>query len=204
MSFSIDQFVADCLSASSDAPGHGGRAIDDVLARVVSDPSSIGEALGDPRDQPVFSTWFNSDELTVLHVVWPPTVELVAHNHMMWATIGLYGGREDNRLFRELPGGTLEQRSTKTLGGGDTIVLGAETVHAVANPSREWTGAIHVYGGDYFRDGRRMWADPDRAGSPFDVSVVTAALDQAAARAIAEESGVVQRAASPNGGGGAS
>ncbi len=184
MSFDIDQLVADCLAAASDAPGHAGPAVDDVLARVISEPSSIETVLGHPRDQPTFATWFNSAELTVLHVVWPPTVDLIAHDHTMWATIGLYGGREDNRLFRELPDGTLEERRARTLFGGDTIVLGADTVHAVANPSRDWTGAIHVYGGDYFREGRRMWADPAGAGAPFDVSVVTATLDQAAARAL--------------------
>lgn len=184
MTFSIDQLVADCLAAVEDASGHGGAAVDDVLSRIVAAPAAIESALGHPRDQPVFSTWFNSAELTVLHVVWPPTVDLVAHDHTMWATIGLYGGREDNRLFRELPDGSLEERRATTLLGGDTIVLGSDTVHAVANPSRKWTGAIHVYGGDYFRDGRRMWADPGRRASPFDVSVVTTALEQAATRAV--------------------
>jgi predicted metal-dependent enzyme (double-stranded beta helix superfamily) len=182
MTFSIDQLVSDCLAAIEDASGHGGAAVEDVLARTVAEPAAIESVLGHPRDQPVFSTWFNSDELTVLHVVWPPTVDLLAHDHTMWATIGLYGGREDNRLYRELPDGTLEERRARTLVGGDTIVLGADTVHAVANPSREWTGAIHVYGGDYFRGGRRMWVDPDGVAVPFDVSVVTATLDEAAAR----------------------
>ena len=186
MVFSIDQLVADCLVAVADAPGHAGAAVDDVLARVVAEPHAIESALGPPRDQPTFSTWFNSDELTILHVVWPPTADLIAHDHTMWATIGLYGGREDNRLFRELPEGTLEERRSRTLVGGDTIVLGADTVHAVANPSREWTGAIHVYGGDYFREGRRMWTDPQRVAEPFDVGVVTASLDQAAARACGQ------------------
>jgi hypothetical protein len=36
-------------------------------------------------------------------VVWPPEVDLFAHDHNMWAVIGSYGGREDNRFFRRLP-----------------------------------------------------------------------------------------------------
>ncbi len=188
MTFSIDQLVADCLAAVTDASGHVGSAVDDVLARVVSAPAAIESVLGHPRDQPTFSTWFNSDELTVLHVVWPPTVELAAHDHRMWAAIGLYGGREDNRIFRERPGGGLEERHTRTLGRGDTILLGTETIHSVTNPSRQWTGAIHVYGGDYFRDGRRMWLDIERAGSPFDVGVVRDVLDEASGRSKAAES----------------
>lgn len=133
MTFSIDQFVADRVAAIEDAPGHAGPAIDAVLARVVAEPAAIESVLGHPRDQPVFTTWFNSDELTVLHVVWPPTADLVAHDHTMWATTGLYGG-------------------------------------------------------DSFRDGRRMWADPECVGTPFDVGVATSSLDQAAARAVSAHS----------------
>jgi predicted metal-dependent enzyme (double-stranded beta helix superfamily) len=98
----------------------------------------------------------------------------------MWAAIGLYGGREDNRVFRSLPDGTLEHRRTKTLLPRDTILLGDDTVHAVANPSREWTGAIHVYGGDFFRSGKRMWSDPARPAAPFDFDLLRRVLNDAA------------------------
>lgn len=103
----------------------------------------------------------------VLHGVWPPTADLSAHDHLMWAAIGLYGGREDNRVFRTLPDGGLEHRRTTTMLGGDTILLGDDAVHAVANPSREWTGAIHVYD----------------AAAPFDIGLLTDVLDSAARRA---------------------
>ena len=120
MGFSVDQLVADCVAAVQDSDGHSGVAVEEVVARAISDPVAIEAAIGHPRDLAVFSTWFNSEELTVLHVVWPPAVDLMAHDHLMWATIGLYGGREDNRVFRSLPDGTLEHRRTKTLRGGDT------------------------------------------------------------------------------------
>lgn len=189
MTFSVDQLVADLLAAVDDAGDrHSGVAVEEVLARTVGDPAAIEAAIGHPRDQPeTHTTWFNSEQLTVLHVVWPPAVDLLAHDHTMWAAIGLYGGREDNRVFRTLPDGSLEQRASKTLLGGDTILLGDDTVHAVANPSREWTGAIHVYGGDFFREGRRMWPDPDRAAVPFEIGVVTNVLDGAAQQARRSE-----------------
>ena len=107
-----------------------------ILQRTVSKPSTVIAAIGEPSAAPVFSTWHTSTELTVLHVVWPPTVELMPHDHMMWASIGLYGGREDNRFFRVLPDGRLENRGGTTLLGGDTVLLGADTIHAVANPRR--------------------------------------------------------------------
>lgn len=181
--FSIDQFVSDCLEAVHDDGRHGATAVNEVLERAVSASHEVEAALGSPADSPVFSTWFTSDELTVLNVIWPPAVDLMAHDHKMWATIGLYGGREDNRLFRVLPEGHLEQRGQKTLLGGDTVVLGDDTVHAVANPSKEWTGAIHVYGGDYFTSGRRLWLDESRPPIEFDATHVMDVLDDAAEKA---------------------
>ena len=58
----------------------------------------------------------------MLHVVWPPTVDLLAHDHEMWATIGLYGGREDNSFYRTVGSdGRLEPRGGTTLRAGDTV-----------------------------------------------------------------------------------
>lgn len=186
--FSIEQLVADCLDAVHDAAEHGGRAVKEVVERSVSEPARIDSVVGSPADQPVFTTWHNSDELTILHVIWPPEVDLFAHDHRMWAAIGLYGGREDNRLFRTLPDGRLEERGEKTLSRGDSILLGDDTVHAVANPSREWTGAIHVYGGDYFASGRHMWPDRDGGAIDFDVTRLQDVLQVAADRATARQS----------------
>jgi predicted metal-dependent enzyme (double-stranded beta helix superfamily) len=187
MAFSIDQTVADCVEAIQDSGGHPGAAVQEVLAKAVSDPAAIEAAMGKPQDQPMLTPWLHTDELTVLHIVWPPEVDLVAHNHLMWASIGLYGGQEENRLFRALPDGSLEQRKTKMLRRGDTVLLGSDTIHAVSTPSREWTGAIHVYGGDFFEDGKSMWPLPEQAAAPYDIDVVRKTLDDAATRALALE-----------------
>ena len=184
----VDQLVADCLDAVRDGGASGAVAVKDVVERTVSAPGPIEELVGPLTDTPVFATWFNSPELTILHVVWPPTVDLMPHDHLMWATIGLYGGREDNSFWRTLPDGDLEHRGTKVMRAGDTVALGEDTIHSVANPSREWTGAIHVYGGDFFTTGRRMWPDPSANCVDFDVEVTTAVIEQAAARAKAESS----------------
>ncbi len=181
--FSIDQLIADCLDALDNEGRGGGMAVKEVVERVVSDPSAIEAALGSPAEAPLFSTWFNSNDLTVLHVVWPLGVDLFPHDHKMWAAIGLYGGREDNHFFRPLPDGGLESRGSRTLLRRDGILLGDNTVHAVANPSREWTGAIHVYGGDFFMAGRRMWPKPDGPPTAFDADRVTSVLEEAARRA---------------------
>lgn len=178
MTFSVDQFTADCLAARRE--GESAVAVREVLARTVAEPGGLTAAVGPPIEQPSFSTWFNSEELTILHVVWPPAVDLFPHDYKMWAAIGLYGGREDNRLFRRLPDGRLEHRADKTLLDGDTVLLGDDTVHAVANPTREWTAAIHIYGGNYFADGRQMWPDADGEPEPFATDRLVAVLETAA------------------------
>jgi predicted metal-dependent enzyme (double-stranded beta helix superfamily) len=178
MTFSIDQFTAECLDARRE--GDSATAVKDVLSRTIAEPAPISASLGTPSTLPSFETWFNNDELTILHVVWPPGVDLFPHDHKMWAAIGLYGGREDNALFRRLPGGRLEKRAEKVLLGGDTVLLGDDTVHAVANPSREWTAAIHIYGGNYFSDGRSMWPDATGTPEPFETSRLVGVLEAAA------------------------
>lgn len=188
MSFSVDQLVADCLEASEREGTHVGVAIDEVLSRVVSNPMAIETALGHPRGMPVFSTWHHTASLTILHVVWPPDVDLMPHDHNgLWAAIGLYGGQEVNRIFRSLPGGGVELRRTKTMRARDTVVLGGDTIHAVANPTREWTGAIHVYGGDYFADGKQMWGNTAAEPEPFVLEKLQAVLNDASVAARARE-----------------
>src|SRR5262249_58696872 len=87
-----------------------------------------------------------SPELTILNVIWPPGLAIYPHDHRMWAVIGLYGGREDNTFYRRSREG-LAVAGGKTLETRDTALLGKNVVHAVTNPLRAFTGAIHVYGG---------------------------------------------------------
>ena len=101
--FSIDEFVGECLDAVRREGVSGDRRCVRSSSAPCRSRAAIIDAIGEPSAAPLFSTWHTSDELTVLHVVWPPTVDLMPHDHMMWASIGLYGGREDNRFFRVLP-----------------------------------------------------------------------------------------------------
>jgi hypothetical protein len=73
---------------------------------------------------------------------------LYTHNHRMWAAIGTYGGQEDNTFYRRRNGRLLSSGG-KELHDQDVVLLGDDTIHAVHNPLRRYTGAIHVYGGDF-------------------------------------------------------
>jgi predicted metal-dependent enzyme (double-stranded beta helix superfamily) len=95
------------------------------------------------------------------------------HNHEMWAVIGVYEGREDNVFWRRLKddaAGKIEAAGAKDLGKGDTVPLGHDIIHSVLNPARKFTGAIHVYGGDFFDEPRSEWDPVERTERPCDVA----------------------------------
>jgi predicted metal-dependent enzyme (double-stranded beta helix superfamily) len=51
----------------------------------------------------------------------------------------------------------------------DMFDLGRAVIHSVVNPLRSFTGAIHVYGGDFFGMPRSEWAPDTLEERPFDV-----------------------------------
>jgi len=172
MTFDLDQFVADCRGALSDRTH---KSVQEVVARVVSDPESILKTLGDPV-RGGLSALYRSPELTILNVAWAPYMTLMPHNHNMWAIIGIYTGREDNIFWRRVPG-RLEAAGAKALGRGDVEPLDRDIIHSVTNPIPRVTAAIHVYGGDFFAADRSEWDpeslceqrwDPERAVRKFE------------------------------------
>ena len=92
-----------------------------------------------------------------------------AHNHNMWAVIGLYDGEEQNKFYQE-ESGELTQVGEQLLRAGDVAVFGPETIHSVVNPLRRKSNAIHVYGGDAVtRAGRSMWNPRTLAREEYDL-----------------------------------
>ena len=187
--FAKDEFVAECLTAvRSGDRAHA--AVKDIVDRAVSNPLAIEAEVRPRTESPMMTIWHRSDELTALHIVWPPDADLFAHDHNMWAVIGIYGGREDNQFYRHLDDGRIEPHTGKTLTEKDVIMLGSEVVHSVANPTRDWTAALHVYGGEFFTTPRTMWSKDTLDPMPLDTDAVQASLEAAAAHArIADEPG---------------
>jgi predicted metal-dependent enzyme (double-stranded beta helix superfamily) len=158
--FDLDRFIADCREAVTADPSH--KAAREVVARVVSDPAAVLAGLGEPRRAEA-QRLYNGGDLTILNVVWGPRMTIMPHNHLMWAVIGIYTGREDNIFWRRMPGGDggrIEAAGAKSLGERDAEPLGRDIIHTVTNPLGRLTGAIHVYGGDFFAVARSEW-DPE-------------------------------------------
>src|SRR5262245_32022936 len=166
--FDPDRFIADCRAAAAQDPTH--KAVRDVVARAVSDPAGLIRALGEPTRAALHKLHV-SPELTILHLLWGPHMVISPHNHNTWAVIGIYSGREDNMFWRRLPadaGGRVEAAGAKALGAGDCVPLGPDIIHSVVNPIPRLTGAIHVYGGDFFAIPRSSWDAETLAEGPYD------------------------------------
>jgi len=161
----IDHFIAECRAALTESSPE--LPIKEILERAVSDPSGVEAVVGTPR-RALIATLHHERDLTILNVVWAPGMAVYPHDHRMWALIGLYGGREDNTFYRRVGNG-LQVAGDRRLETADTTLLGKSVIHAVTNPLRVFTGAIHIYGGDFFGTPRSDW-DPDTLQErPYDV-----------------------------------
>ena len=173
-SFETDQLIAECRAALREASPH--VAIKEIVERAVSQPGDVERALGTPR-RAEMATLYRSPELTILNLVWGPCMSLYPHDHRMWAVIGLYGGREDNTFYRRTAQGLVEAGG-RTLERSDAIILGETVIHAVENPLEKLTGAIHVYGGDFFGVPRSEWDPATLRERPYDVENVKRVFEE--------------------------
>ena len=163
--FELDEFVAEVKRARSGPDAQ--RAVHEVLARVVSDPSSVLRSLGEPHAAGIHQV-HRAPDLTILNVVWAPMMVLFPHEHRMWATIGIYTGREDNILWKR-EGRRVEACGASSLSEREVFSLPEDAVHSVINPIERMTGALHIYGGDFFDTPRNEWDSESLTEQPFDL-----------------------------------
>ncbi len=154
--FQTDRFIEECRIALGETDARA--AVNELVARAVSDATGLMRALGEPQRAGV-TTLYKSDDLTILNLCWGPRMQIHPHDHRMWAVIGIYAGCEQNTFYRRDERGLI-RHGTKALSAGDTAPLGKNIIHAVTNPLDQVTAAIHVYGGDFFETPRSEW-DPE-------------------------------------------
>ncbi|MGZ4127015.1 MAG: hypothetical protein ACXVQY_07140 [Actinomycetota bacterium] len=165
--FDVDTLVSECLGALTERDSQ--RAVRETLIRTLEKPSVVADTLGGTTGG--ISVLYNSPELTVLNVIWAPKMKLLPHDHRMWACIGIYGGVEDNTLYRRGPE-RIVRAGGRILRDTDVLALGTDAIHSVANPETRFTGAIHIYGGDFVNQPRSQW-DPDTLlEKPYDYAQI--------------------------------
>jgi predicted metal-dependent enzyme (double-stranded beta helix superfamily) len=155
--FDLHSFVEECRRANQEAAADRQSAIEEVVRRAMSEPRSVLAAVGEPQKGGI-QTLYRAADLTVLNIVWAPLMQLLPHEHRMWSVIGIYSGREDN-IFWQRQQDRIAATRAAALSTGDVVTLPLDVVHSVANPIEQLTGAIHIYGGDFFATARSEW-DP--------------------------------------------
>jgi predicted metal-dependent enzyme (double-stranded beta helix superfamily) len=180
--FDLERFIADCRAAL--AEGASQRAVRELVARAVSDPAAVIRSLGEPK-RAGLTALYRASDLTIIDFHWGPSMTLMPHEHRMWGVIGVYTGREDNIFWRRIETGEgatrVEAAGARAICAGHVEPLGRDIVHSVTNPLPRITGALQVYGGDFFAVTRSEWDPETLRERPYD-------LDRA--RRVFEESNV--------------
>ena len=124
--FDLKEFVEKCQSAlDNESPA---TSIELLVKEAITDPDAVKEAFSDAenidRQGPI--TFACRDVyITVADVTTPPSLKSPAHNHNMWAVIGVYEGQELNHFYR-YENGVLLEKGERLLSEGDIAVLGKE------------------------------------------------------------------------------
>jgi predicted metal-dependent enzyme (double-stranded beta helix superfamily) len=165
--FDVDALLAELVACNDESDTR--RAVHDALARTLATPAAVADVLAPAAGG--IELLHHAPDLTVINIAWAPHMRLMPHDHRMWAVIGIYGGREDNQFFRRTADG-LDPTNDRQLDAGDVCALGAQTIHAVTNPTSRLAGAIHVYGGDFVNQPRSQWGPGDLVERPFSMDTL--------------------------------
>lgn len=155
--FDVELFIEDCKRASQSG-ADSQAALGEILNRAMSQPRAVLAGMGEPEKGGIHPL-YRSPDLTILNIVWSPLMQLMPHEHRMWSLIGIYTGREDN-IFWDRREGTIAAVKAAALASGSVLALPSDVIHSVTNPIEKLTGAIHIYGGDFFATPRSEW-DPE-------------------------------------------
>ena len=162
--FDVDELVEQCRGALKES--QPALAVRDILQRAVANPSAVADALA--VEEGGITPLHQAEDITVVRVMWTPGMSLYPHDHRMWAAIGVFTGVEDNHFYRRAERG-LDEVSVKPVEQQDVLLMGDDVIHSVTNRQDRFTGAIHVYGGDFFGGKRSEWDLETGVESPYSV-----------------------------------
>ncbi|MEY9926077.1 putative metal-dependent enzyme (double-stranded beta helix superfamily) [Catenulispora sp. GP43] len=189
--FDIDEFVRECLQAWE---ADGADAVKDVLDRILGRGCApVRECFGDPREAHL-QVLYPGPELVIENMVWAPGMSYPAHNHNTPVMTGVYAGLEVNDFYQagSSAGARLQRTATVDINEGQAVLMAHDAIHRIANPNRRtFTGAFHIYMGDYLHSSRSIWYPDEASETPASFAVTkdifaAANRDLAAARAAEE------------------
>lgn len=88
---------------------------------------------------------FEDEAVSIWHCRFDPGYTVPAHDHQMFAIIGIYQGTEKNELYKQLADGQLAKEKEIILNGGDVLQIAASDIHAVSCVGEVPCCGVHVY-----------------------------------------------------------
>lgn len=162
----LDSFVTACRAVLTEEDA--AERVAEVMRPLVADTDDLSREIERRRAEsgggPVIV--HRSDDLTVLGLAVPAGFVSPAHNHLMWAVVGIYQGAEDNVFYQRQAHG-LNETGRAVLSVGDCFALPPDAVHRISNTGKETLLALHVYGGDLLATPRSQWDDATGDELPF-------------------------------------
>jgi predicted metal-dependent enzyme (double-stranded beta helix superfamily) len=166
--FDLEAFIEACKRLVREP--HAPRLALELMREALADTAAVAKAVTplEGKANALDAPLFRSGELTVLNATLRPGFVSIAHDHGMWAVIGIYDGEEANTFYRRAGDG-LEESNHRTIHAGEAILLGEDVVHAIENPLATPTLGLHVYGGDLIAARRSMWDPTAGREHPYDI-----------------------------------
>ena len=121
--FDLQDFVHQCREALAEP--QPARVIESLVQSALSNPDEVRAAFAEVASgqPPGLITFAALDAtLTVADITTPPGLRSPAHDHQMWAVIGVYEGQELNEFYR-YEGSEFTKRGARLLKEGDVAIL---------------------------------------------------------------------------------
>ena len=147
-----------------------------MLNRAVSEPAAVIAGIGEPAEAGLH-TIHRAEDLTILNVVWAPLMVLLPTTTRCGPRSGSTAG---GKTTSSGSGGVTSSRRAgrpRCQSGG--VRASHDAIHSVTNPIRRLTGAIHIYGGDFFGGARSEWDPETLRERPFDIEAARRAFREA-------------------------
>jgi predicted metal-dependent enzyme (double-stranded beta helix superfamily) len=115
MMFDLQKFVDACRAALNDP--RPAERVETLVKEAISGPAAVRDAIENAANvegQGPVTFGCRDSSLSVVDVATPPGLKSPAHNHKMWAVIGVYDGQEHNRFYR-YEDGELQEKGERLL-----------------------------------------------------------------------------------------
>lgn len=172
--FTIEGFAKECKAVMAKSDDR--RAAAEAFLQKTLDENDLQQIVNTledaiPADANVGEMIVHSSpELTMMYVRVPARFQSGIHDHTVFACIGQLYGSEKNVIYdRTVDNKGLTVANTRTVNVGEVISLPEDAIHHIENPNISTSGALHIYGGDFYAvmDERSLWDYDDYSAKSF-------------------------------------